>query len=418
MKQVLSVVLAVLTAIVIFPVNSAFAAKTVFLADLDEDGIVNAADARMALRYSVDLDYYTQGHLKIGDIDESGNFSASDARSILRISVGIETTDGKTVDVNEEDFEIFINKPQIDDIFKWEVPEAPKIEAEPGTFTFTVYGYGHGVGLSQYGAVSMDEAGYTYDKILSHYYRGTEIKHIEEFPLTTKYPTYAYDEAQGKEVWMQKEYPTEELLARIVYLEIYGITDDGKYEEALKALTLCVFSNIAYHNFDIESRWDVGLASERSYEELPETLKRVVKETLGQYIAVVGKDEPITAVYSALSAGMSASCEDIWGSAVSYLVAVPSPFDMKRDNFITMRTYTVEEMRELINSYDSSIVLPEDPSQWIMITEHTGSIDETRGYVKNIRVGDKVLKGYNQFLMGLMDNELRSACFTVTYIPA
>ncbi len=37
-------------------------------------------------------------------------------------------------------------------------------------------GYGHGVGMSQYGAEGMAQAGYTYDKILEHYYKGIEIK--------------------------------------------------------------------------------------------------------------------------------------------------------------------------------------------------------------------------------------------------
>lgn len=39
-------------------------------------------------------------------------------------------------------------------------------------------GYGHGVGMSQYGALGMAKEGYTYDKILKHYYVGTEIKKI------------------------------------------------------------------------------------------------------------------------------------------------------------------------------------------------------------------------------------------------
>ena len=39
-------------------------------------------------------------------------------------------------------------------------------------------GYGHGVGMSQYGAQGMAKEGYTYDKILKHYYTGTEIKKI------------------------------------------------------------------------------------------------------------------------------------------------------------------------------------------------------------------------------------------------
>ncbi len=36
-------------------------------------------------------------------------------------------------------------------------------------------GWGHGVGMSQYGAKGMAEAGYTYDQILKHYYTGIEV---------------------------------------------------------------------------------------------------------------------------------------------------------------------------------------------------------------------------------------------------
>lgn len=37
-------------------------------------------------------------------------------------------------------------------------------------------GYGHGVGMSQYGAEGMAQAGYNYQDILKHYYTGIEIK--------------------------------------------------------------------------------------------------------------------------------------------------------------------------------------------------------------------------------------------------
>lgn len=42
-------------------------------------------------------------------------------------------------------------------------------------FTFTVRGYGHGVGMSQYGAKTMAEQGFTYDEILRHYYTGVTL---------------------------------------------------------------------------------------------------------------------------------------------------------------------------------------------------------------------------------------------------
>ena len=49
------------------------------------------------------------------------------------------------------------------------------IDISGDTITFTSNGSGHGVGMSQYGADGMAKKGYSYKKILSHYYSGTEI---------------------------------------------------------------------------------------------------------------------------------------------------------------------------------------------------------------------------------------------------
>lgn len=46
-----------------------------------------------------------------------------------------------------------------------------------GNVILTGHGYGHGVGLSQEGAIRMVNLGYSYDTILSHYYRGATIHH-------------------------------------------------------------------------------------------------------------------------------------------------------------------------------------------------------------------------------------------------
>ncbi len=413
-KALASMLLAAVMILSVIPVSSA-AQKEYAYCDIDGSGAADAADARAALRYSVNLDYYTRGHLELCGISEG--FTAADARFILRLGVGLEEAEDTSVVISDEAFEEYVNKPSDDGLFEWAVPEAPEITADSGTFTFTVYGYGHGVGLSQYGALSLEDGGYTYDRILSHYYAGTGITQIEEFPEFTYYPTLTYSEELGYETYIKTEQPTEELLARIVYQEIYGVTERGKYVESLKALTLCIFTNLCYYGFDVDSRWDVGIASPLSYEELPENLRTLVREVLGQYITVKGDAEPISAVYSGLAAGMTASSEDIWGGYLSYLTAVPSPFDMKRDGFITTYTYTVDEMREKITSYDSTITLQDDPAQWLEILSHTASMDESRGYVTKIRVGDKVLRGYNQFHMGLMGNVHRSSCFTITYTP-
>ena len=62
-----------------------------------------------------------------------------------------------------------------------------KLNLKSTDFTITVnkdsvsiltYGFGHGVGMSQYGALGMANAGYTYQDILTYYYPNTEIQKL------------------------------------------------------------------------------------------------------------------------------------------------------------------------------------------------------------------------------------------------
>ena len=402
----------VLTAL---PVTGAREAINFLYCDTDCDGELTASDARAVLRFAVDLDSYSVAHLKI--CAAADKFTADHARYILRLVVGLEKTEITTVRVPVSDFSQYVNKAPERDIFDVPVPEAPPVNAPSDTFTFTVYGWGHGVGLSQYGALSLEDHGYTYDRILAHYYTGTEIKFIEEFPETVIYPTLLPDEETGKEVWQYVPRDTEELMVRMVYQEIYGVTKQGKYKEALKAMTLCIFTNLMSFDFEVESRWDVGVAYEGDYETIPDNLKILVKEVLGQYITVEGDNKPILAVYSGLAAGYTASAESVWGYPYSYLQPVKSHFDMENPIFIKQFTYTSDELKTLILGYDPDISLSEDPSEWLEILEHTASMDEGRGYVTKIRVGNRVLSGYNQFQFNLMKNKFVSSCFTVAYTP-
>lgn len=49
------------------------------------------------------------------------------------------------------------------------------VSVQGDTVLFTTDGYGHGVGMSQYGANGMAQAGYKYIDILTHYYTGVEV---------------------------------------------------------------------------------------------------------------------------------------------------------------------------------------------------------------------------------------------------
>ena len=50
-----------------------------------------------------------------------------------------------------------------------------EVEVEDGQILVTTHGFGHRVGMSQYGAQAMAEAGSGYEEILTHYYTGTEL---------------------------------------------------------------------------------------------------------------------------------------------------------------------------------------------------------------------------------------------------
>ena len=90
MKKTLSVLLAlVMTALLFTP--GVFAASKA--GDIDSSGVVDAADARLALRMAVGLETYIPGgpRFKAADVDGDGKLTASDARIILRAAVGLET---------------------------------------------------------------------------------------------------------------------------------------------------------------------------------------------------------------------------------------------------------------------------------------------------------------------------------------
>ena len=53
-----------------------------------------------------------------------------------------------------------------------------KIEIQGNKMIFNTIGYGHGVGLSQYGANGMAQAGHDYRQIITKYYNGVAIKNI------------------------------------------------------------------------------------------------------------------------------------------------------------------------------------------------------------------------------------------------
>lgn len=82
-------VICLVCAICILMCSFAFYSAAVELGDIDADGKVTAADARTALRYSVNLEKLKDDEIFRADMDSDGAVFSSDARTILRISVGL-----------------------------------------------------------------------------------------------------------------------------------------------------------------------------------------------------------------------------------------------------------------------------------------------------------------------------------------
>lgn len=64
----------------------AFTASANNLGDVTGDGKINAADARLTLRYASKLDELTEEQIAAADVDASGKVTAADARKILRVA--------------------------------------------------------------------------------------------------------------------------------------------------------------------------------------------------------------------------------------------------------------------------------------------------------------------------------------------
>ena len=61
------------------------------IGDINADGRITAADARLLLRYTAKLESLDSETLKYSDANNDGKITAADARLILRVSAKLDT---------------------------------------------------------------------------------------------------------------------------------------------------------------------------------------------------------------------------------------------------------------------------------------------------------------------------------------
>lgn len=276
----------------------------------------------------------------------------------------------------------------------------PSVTAS-GSFVFTTYGYGHGVGMSQDGAIQMAKDGSTYSEILLHYYPGTTIENDSETPATVKYGS------QNIEL--------VEYLCRATKIEI----GPSAPTEALKAQIVNIYSFAKSYNFNVPSTqhaYDYNYSYEgtKVHEACLSVLgmSDASSTPTGKYVDYNGAVARTTCF--ANSAGKTTSASTVWGGNYPYLCGgVSSPETVT----VATVTITAEEMKEYILDYDSSITLGSDPATWLTIVSHDKAVSDSIGYVANIKVGDKTVRG-NAFRCNVLDFAIKSHCFKMEYIPA
>jgi len=148
-------------------------------------------------------------------------------------------------------------------------------------------------------------------------------------------------------------------------------------------------------------------AKEKWGNKTHEYLKRfaqAVSETLGQ--VAVYENKVINAVFHAASSGRTENSSDVWGGEpVPYLVSTESLGDLNDENYFSTVSYTIDEFKNIIKSYNSNAQFSDDPSQWIGRAEYT-----TGGSIANMNICGVNIKGTK--IRELFS--LRSAAFTLS----
>ena len=153
-----------------------------------------------------------------------------------------------------------------------------------------------------------------------------------------------------------------------------------------------------YTREELQTLYDTHFLED--YQKISDAVDAVLNEIL------VYQDEPIIAAFHAMSGGRTESAQNVWGSEIAYLQSVDSHFDENAPQFEQSVSFTPEEVRNLLESARTGLLLGTDTEHWF-----GEPVCSEAGTVQQIPVGTSIFTG--QELRSLFS--LRSAVFTVQY---
>lgn len=152
-----------------------------------------------------------------------------------------------------------------------------------------------------------------------------------------------------------------------------------------------------------------GDSFEEYWAKITEATEAVWKEIL-----LDPNGTPVVAAYHAISSGKTESAENVWGNALPCLTAVESKDDICAPGYEKAVSFSQAELQKILTAKFPQIVLPEDPLQWVNVTERSAS-----GYVLSAQVGNQQMSGIElRELLGLrsshFDIEVKDGNFIFT----
>ena len=182
--------------------------------------------------------------------------------------------------------------------------------------------------------------------------------------------------------------------------------------EAIKAQAVTTYTYVKYQNLHGNAPYCVLKDSKNS------SVRTLVESVIGE--AIYYKGELIQAVYSASSAGSTASSQNVWGGYIPYLQSVKCDLDEKYDpNYGIKTTFSKSDMEDRLLS---CAISPAgiDPENWFNI------VNRTEGkYVGDMTIcgqskfmdkdGDMLSITGRRFREIIMDFDIRSSAFDIEY---
>ena len=252
------------------------------------------------------------------------------------------------------------------------------------------------------------------DVISREFFAEEETEITEEEPTENVNSTVKVMNASSKNI---TEMSLREYLIGVVAVEV----NPAYHEEAIKAQVVAAHTKLEYtklHKTDNLEDADItdsaathqGYLTDdeqkekwgENYKTYREKLEKCVDAVIN--VILVYENEPINAVFHAISNGQTENATDVWGGNYPYLVSVQSAGDKLSPAYKSEVTVTSDEFKKKTTENGAS--LGDEPTKWVEKITNTDT-----GMVKEIIIGGKSFKGTEiRSIFGL-----KSSTFAVKY---